>query len=206
MLKIENLSVLYNEHPILKNLSVTFSDGIITGLVGASGIGKTTLLRVIGGLVVPNEGKVISSYERISYVFQEPRLFPWMSTLENVLTVCGDESRAKEYLERLHLDPSAFSKFPHELSGGMKQRVSVARALAYEPDLLLLDEPFKGLDPETKKQTAELIFHEMKGRTVLMVTHDREDYVFCHEIMRFEGAPVSSLILEKSSKDSLPFA
>jgi NitT/TauT family transport system ATP-binding protein len=203
MLKIENMSVLYNEHPILKNLSVTFSDGITTGLVGASGIGKTTLLRIIGGLMPPSDGKIISSYERISFVFQEPRLFPWMSALENVTTVCKNESMAKEYLERLHLEPSAFSKFPHELSGGMKQRVSIARALAYGPDLLLLDEPFKGLDPDTKKQTADLLFQEMKGRTVLMVTHDREDYAFCHEIMRFEGVPVSSLILEKSSKDSL---
>ena len=202
MLTIENLSVSYKGTPVLKNLNACFSDGITTGLVGASGAGKTTLLRVIGGLLAPDEGHVISSYNRIAYVFQEPRLFPWMTALENVSAVCDNKKLAKEYLKGLQLHSDSLSKFPHELSGGMKQRVSLARALAYEPDLLLLDEPFKGLDSETKREAMRFLFEHMQGKTVLMVTHDSDDLPFCHQILRFEGAPVSELILEKSSKDA----
>lgn len=193
MLKLENLTVRYQKQTVLDRLSADLPEGKIVAITGASGIGKTTLLQTIAGLLRPSEGKVISDYHRISYIFQEPRLFPWMTALENVTTVCNDETKARELLTKLLPDTDAADKYPAQLSGGMKQRISIARALAYEPDLLLLDEPFKGLDPQTRKQTTRFVFEQMKGKTVLMVTHDKEDLAFCDVILSMDRAPVSTL-------------
>ena len=199
MLKLENLTVEYQKNKILENVSVSFVDGTITAITGRSGIGKTTLLRVLCGLKKPSDGKVLSSYNRPAYIFQEPRLFPWMTALENVLAVCNDEEKARHYLSRLLPDEGALLKYPHELSGGMKQRVSIARAIAYEPDLLLMDEPFRGLDPETKEETVRLVLDSIRRKTVLTVTHDEEDLV-CDFVLRMENTPASHLILEKIDK------
>lgn len=200
MLKLENLTVEYQKNKILENVSVSFVDGTITAITGRSGIGKTTLLRVLCGLKKPSDGKVLSSYNRPAYIFQEPRLFPWMTALENVLAVCNDEEKARHYLSRLLPDEGALLKYPHELSGGMKQRVSIARAIAYEPDLLLMDEPFRGLDPETKEETVRLVLDSIRRKTVLTVTHDEEDLVWCDFVLRMENTPASHLILEKIDK------
>ncbi len=187
MLKLNDLCVSFGEKQVLKHLHHTFSDGQVTAVVGASGIGKTTLLRVIAGLQKPNDGQVESSYERIAYLFQEPRLFPWMTALENVSAVCDDPKKAEDYLAKLLPDRADHGKFPSELSGGMKQRVALARALAYEPDLLLMDEPFKGLDAETKALVTEFLFHQIQGITAIMVTHDASDLCFCQQVLRLES-------------------
>ena len=200
MLKLENLTVEYQKKKIFENLSISFEDGKITAITGRSGIGKTTLLRVLCDLKKPSGGKVLSSYSRPAYIFQEPRLFPWMTALENVLCVCGDEEKARYYLGRLLPDEAAHEKYPHELSGGMKQRVSIARALAYEPDLLLMDEPFRGLDPETKEETVAFLLDSLRGKTVITVTHDEEDLAWCDLVLRMESTPDSRLILEKIDK------
>ena len=170
------------------------------GIVGTSGIGKTTLLQAIAGLKAPHAGKILSSYKKIAYIFQEPRLFPWMTALENITSVGADEETARQYLRALFGSDEVAKKYPSELSGGMKQRVSIARALAYKPDLLLLDEPFRGLDAETKAETARLLFHQMKGKTLLLVTHDADDLAFCHAVVRMEGTPHVRLVLEKEGR------
>ena len=200
MLKFENLTVRYGKQTVIDRLNFDFPEGCVIAITGASGIGKTTLLNVIAGFLKPNGGSLLSDHHAPAYIFQEPRLFPWMTALENVTTVCDDPRRAAELLDRLLPDADAKNKYPHELSGGMKQRVSVARALAYHSDLLLMDEPFKGLDPETREQVSRLVFEESKGKTVLMVTHDREDLSYCDFLLRIEGAPVSQFILEKSGR------
>ncbi|MBQ2999996.1 MAG: ATP-binding cassette domain-containing protein [Clostridia bacterium] len=199
MLTLENLTLRYKKKTVLDRVSFDFSEGCTTGVVGASGIGKSTLLHAIAGLKKCDGGKILSSHERISYIFQEPRLFPWMTALENITVVGAEKSLAEHYLHALFEDADEVAKkYPHELSGGMKQRISVARALAYAPDLLLLDEPFRGLDAETKTVVQRLIFNEMQGKTMLLVTHDDDDLAFCEEIVRMQGSPVSEILLEKS--------
>ena len=199
MLRIEDLTVRYDRQTVIEGLTFSFAEQQITAITGASGIGKTTLLNVLAGLRKPDSGKRISSYQRPAYIFQEPRLFPWMTALENVSSVCNNPQKAKEFLDILLPDADAANKFPHELSGGMKQRVSIARALAYDFDILFLDEPLKGLDPHTRAVTASILFEATKRKTVLMVTHDQEDTAFCHHVLRLEGSPASALLLEKSS-------
>ncbi len=201
MLKLEQLTLRYGKQTVLDGVSFEFLTGGVTGIVGASGIGKSSLLHTIAGLKVPNGGKIHSSHERLSYIFQEPRLFPWMTALENITAVGADEETAMRYLRILFDDADEVAKkHPHELSGGMKQRISIARALAYAPDLLLLDEPFRGLDVETKERVFHLILEETKQKTLLLVTHDEADLALCNEIVRMEGSPVSRLLLEKSGR------
>ena len=198
MLNVNHLTVSYGKQTVIKNLSYSFPEGAVIGIVGASGIGKTTLLNTLAGLIKPTSGTVERSAERISYLSQEPRLFPWMTAMENVLAVCNDEKKAAYWLTRLLPDPQAHHQPPDSLSGGMKQRVSIARALAYEGDIYFLDEPFKGLDSETKQRVAVDFFEATSGKTILMVTHDEDDLSYCDVILRMIGNPVSSLILEKA--------
>lgn len=196
MIRLENISVSFEGQEVLSRLSCSFEEGQIHAISGASGVGKTTLLNVIAGLITPSEGRVICDAERIGYIFQEPRLFPWMTALENVSCVCGDTEKARYYLELLL--PDACDKLPAELSGGMKQRVSIARALAYEPTLLLLDEPFKGLDDESKKHTVDVVLEYIKGRTAIMVSHDRDELSLASRVYIAGGAPVTALNEVKS--------
>ena len=204
MIVLKNISVNFDEKTVLENFSATFEDGKKYAIMGQSGIGKTTILNVISGLVKTLGGTVKNtSGNKISYIFQEPRLFDWMDVTENVSIVSPlpkkqAEEKAKEILTALGLGDSLDS-LPKELSGGMKQRVSIARAIAYEPDVLLLDEPFKALDEEMKKSVAEYLFSAMDGKTVIMVTHDATDTVYTDFTAHISSTPVSSLEMVKSN-------
>ena len=191
MIKLEHLLVRYEKQTVINDLSFTFEDGHVYGILGESGIGKTTLINVIAGLLSPDDGELLCQYEKIGYVFQEPRLFPWMTALENVKCVCNDEGKARYYLSMLLADSE--DKLPDELSGGMKQRVSIARALAYEPQLLLLDEPFKGLDEETKKEVMEKVAYFIKGKTAILITHSPEELCICDRVLRLTNDGVTLL-------------
>ena len=172
MLRLENISVSFGEKRVLRGFSFDFEKGRLYAVTGGSGVGKTTLLNVICGLVTPDGGRVVKDENlRIRAVFQDDRLLPWRTVLQNAVLRDGDEEDAKEPLNALGLG-AELGSYPDSLSGGMRRRTAIARALCARPGLLLLDEPSNGLDAEIKKKTAELIRERMRGGTVITATHD----------------------------------
>jgi len=200
MLRIENLCVSYGKSLIIDGLSYTFEDGVKYAIMGASGIGKTTLLNVIAKTKKARGGSVTSSHITLSYIFQEPRLFPWLTALENVTLVCKDADKAKSILCELISDEGICEKYPDELSGGMKQRVAIARALAFESDIVLMDEPFKGLDAELKDTVRSFVFDRLKKKTVILITHDPDDLAYCDTVLRMSGSPVTHFETELTNQ------
>ncbi|MBO4979820.1 MAG: ABC transporter ATP-binding protein [Clostridia bacterium] len=177
MLKANNLCVTLGGKPVLENFSFFCEDVGCTALMGASGIGKTTFLRVLAGLIRPDSGEIESTFTRVSVKFQEPRLFDWLTVKQNVAAVLSGEeadSIAEKWLSAVGLEKH-LHKYPHELSGGMAQRVALARALAYGGDLLLLDEPFSAVDEATKAPLLELIRAYAQSHAVILVTHSKEE-------------------------------
>ena len=178
MIELRNVSLTFGEQTVLEDQNLIVSPGSQAAFMGPSGCGKTSLLRLVAGLLSPTGGMVSVHTDRISYLFQEPRLLPWLTAEENVNAVLSDNATslpdARSWLDAVGLG-SAATKYPRELSGGMQQRVSLARALAYDGDVLLLDEPLKGLDAETKSEMLDLIRTYTAGKTVLLATHDREE-------------------------------
>ena len=178
MLIIEKLGKRFGEKTVFENLSFICKDVGVTAIMGTSGIGKTTLLNIITGLEKATEGKITSTFSKISYKFQEPRLFEWLTALENVAVVIDNkqegESIARELLCAVGLSES-LDKYPTELSGGMQQRVSLARTLAHGGDLLILDEPFSAVDVETRDVLISVVAEYAKSHAVLLVTHSQEE-------------------------------
>ena len=178
MIEVHDLTVTYDGRDILHNVTLTVPDGAHIALMGPSGCGKTTLLRVLAGLRAPDGGSVRVSPGRIACVFQEPRLLPWRTATENVNAVLSDRAQtmpqARAWLERLELGEAA-EQYPAALSGGMQQRVAIARALAYDAPVLLLDEPFRGLDAALRARVTACIAAETQGRTLVLATHDPAD-------------------------------
>ena len=175
-MELKHVSKSFGEKTILSDFSCAFSDGI-TCILGPSGGGKTTLLRLITGLILPDSGEIIGfSDKKISAVFQEDRLFENLSAERNVLLTARHgftHADAEALLASLGLtEPTARVR---TMSGGMRRRVAVARALAADYDVLLLDEPCTGLDGETRQIVLNVIREACTGRTAICVTHDPED-------------------------------
>ncbi len=179
---------------ILQDISLKINEQEVVGILGPSGCGKTTLLRIIAGLEQPTEGEVLLDGEAVSkqgarmgMIFQEHALLPWRSVLDNVslgleiqqMPLKERKEKAMRYLELVGLQGSAHSR-PYELSGGMRQRAAVARSLVLEPSLLLMDEPFSALDPQTRKQIQEDIIRiqETAAKAIVFVTHSVEEAIF----------------------------
>lgn len=180
MLIFEHVTFSYDKKLILNEFSMTLKKGEILAIMGGSGLGKSTILNLTAGLLKPQSGKVKCNATKISYAFQEPRLFPWMTVLDNVNAVLSktDEpiSDAVQALDFVQLSESV-NLYPSELSGGMKSRVSLARAIAYGGDLYLLDEPFAALDEDLKHTLAINLRNHIKkcGASALFVTHQHSD-------------------------------
>ena len=198
MIKVENLSKQYAGTTVVDAVSMEIAQNSITVIVGTSGSGKSTLLRMINRLVEPSAGRVLLEGKdtraepahllrrRIGYAIQGHGLFPHRTVAENIATVpqlLGWEparirARVEELLQVFQLDPKDYAAaFPHELSGGQQQRVGVARALAAEPAVLLMDEPFGALDPiiRAKAQEDLLAIQRRFGTTIVLVTHDMDE-------------------------------
>lgn len=198
MIEIDAVTKRYDGRTVVDNVSMTIAPGTVTVIVGTSGSGKTTLLRMINRLVEVSDGRILidgednrglAGYElrrRIGYVIQGHGLFPHRTVAQNIATVPRllgwkkdrIEAKTNELLERFQMDPEIYAaRFPHELSGGQQQRVGVARALAAEPNILLMDEPFGALDPviRAKAQDDLLAVQKLLGTTIVLVTHDMDE-------------------------------
>lgn len=180
-IRIEHLNKSYHDRPVLQDLSLSIPIGQITAVMAPSGVGKTTLLRILMGLETADSGKIEGlDGLRLSAVFQEDRLCANLSPVSNIRLVTGSSLSRQEILSALEQTglSDCAGQPARELSGGQRRRVALLRALLAPWDLLLLDEPFKGLDTETRKQIMDYVllhFHKKPGRTALLVTHDESE-------------------------------
>jgi NitT/TauT family transport system ATP-binding protein len=178
----------------LRDMSLDFPKGQLTSLLGPSGCGKTTLLKIIAGLLIPNQGEVYVNDQIVTepgpdraFVFQDFALMPWASVIRNVafglelrkVAKSEREDIARKYIKQVGLDGFENS-FPHELSGGMRQRVGLARALSVDSPVLLMDEPFSAVDEQTRRKFQEELLQLVKNenKTFIFVTHSIEEAVY----------------------------
>lgn len=178
----------------VKDINFKIKDGEIVGILGPSGCGKTTILRMIAGLDKPTEGEIYNNEELIKdpskdkgFIFQQYSLFPWLTVIENVSFSLKLEKKPKEEIEKLaleYLDIVGLREFknhyPHELSGGMKQRVAIVRSLINNPSILLMDEPFSAIDMQNRRKLQEVFIKIQKDikMTTVFVSHDVDEAVF----------------------------
>ena len=181
MIVADSLRKSFDRNLLWENISFTLTPGIYC-FRGPSGCGKTTLGRILAGLDTPNSGRVSGVEGRPAVLFQEPRLLPAVSALDNVACIShGNKGReiARDLLQDLHFTEEDLNKRPHELSGGMQQRVALARLLLFAKEnpgnFALLDEPFRGLDSHTKAVAAAMIQRHLTGRITVIITHDESD-------------------------------
>ena len=184
----------YGDVEALRDMSLDFPKGQLTSLLGPSGCGKTTLLKIIAGLLIPNQGEVYVNDQIVTepgpdraFVFQDFALMPWASVIRNVafglelrkVAKSEREDIARKYIKQVGL--AGFeSSFPHELSGGMRQRVGLARALSVDSPVLLMDEPFSAVDEQTRRKFQEELLQLVKNenKTFIFVTHSIEEAVY----------------------------
>jgi len=210
---ITNLSKKYGNETIFEDFNLVFEKNKITGILGPSGAGKTTLLNLCSGLEQPDCGKIEGiNLQSISYIFQEPRLLPWRTVRENLRFVFKEKAIKKPgphdddidaILELVGL-ATVGDYYPQELSGGMRQRVSIARAFLYPSELLLMDEPFSSLDFSLKNRLIEdfLEIWEQDKRTVIFVSHNEDEIRrLAQVILTFSDKPVKILKKECINKN-----
>ena len=210
----------YGDVEALRDMSLDFPKGQLTSLLGPSGCGKTTLLKIIAGLLAPNQGEVYVNGQIVTepgpdraFVFQDFALMPWASVLRNVafglelrkVPKSEREDIARKYIKDVGLDGFEDS-FPHELSGGMRQRVGLARALSVDSPVLLMDEPFSAVDEQTRRKFQEDLLQLVKeeSKTFIFVTHSIEEAVYVSDqvaILLPRPSRVSEIIKPSSFKN-----
>ena len=235
MIKLENLTKHFSQKhgqtfKAVDNVNLNVPEGEMCVLLGPSGCGKTTTLKMINRLITPSSGTILINGEdtsgmdtvtlrrNIGYVIQQIGLFPNMTIEENITVVprmlgwdkARCKTRAEELMDMVALDPHKFlNRYPREMSGGQQQRVGVARALAADPEVLLMDEPFGALDPVTREalQQEMLRIHRLLGRTIVLVTHDIDEALRLADHLVLmdggevvqQGAPLEMLLRPKNS-------
>ncbi|WP_369264068.1 ABC transporter ATP-binding protein [Streptomyces sp. R35] len=224
MLDVRGLNKVYEGSgrrvEAVRDLTFTVEAGELVCLVGPSGCGKTTLLKCMGGLLTPTAGEVLLAGRKVSgpppgmaFVFQEygRSLFPWMRVGANVELPLKQKNLSKARRRELVADAlesvgltDAAGAYPWQLSGGMQQRVAIARALAYEPDVLLMDEPFAAVDAQTRADLEDLVrgLWRQRGITILFVTHDIDEAVYLGE--RVVVLSASPTVVQEQLKVDLP--
>ena len=209
-LEAEKISMVFHSRgrdvEALRQISVTVESGEFVSIVGPSGCGKTTLLRIVAGVVQPESGRVLLDGHPVTkpgreraMVFQQDSLLPWRTVMDNVTLGLQIAGRSKE--ERIEIGQSFIdlvgltgfeNSFPHELSGGMRQRANLSRALAVDPDILLMDEPFASLDAQTRElmQSELLKIWERSNKTVLFITHQIDEAIYLSDrVVVMSGRP-----------------
>lgn len=199
-LTINSLKISFGNLKVIDNLNLEFNSNKVHCIFGPSGCGKSTLFNIMAGMISADSGQIEGLKEkRISYVFQEERLLPWATAEENILFVL-ESHYTKEKAKKLSdkyislVDLSEFKNhYPHQLSGGMKQRVCIARAFAFGGDILVMDEPFKGLHLELKINLMDYVISYLKGndKIVFFITHDIDEALYLGDyIYVFTGPPL----------------
>lgn len=187
-IRIKNVSKTYGEKQVLSQLSKEFPAGETTVIMGVSGCGKTTLLRILLGLEKADSGEVTGMPERVAVLFQEDRLCEDVSAYENIALVLerkkthaqrdAQKCRIEQEAAQVGITADDLKQNVMELSGGMRQRIALLRALLYDADCVILDEPFKGLDAATKEIVMQYVKEKVAGRTTFLVTHEQAEADF----------------------------
>ncbi|MBP2199352.1 ABC transporter ATP-binding protein [Pantoea cypripedii] len=193
---LHDLGFSWGSQPLCQQLNLRLRGGKTTVMLGRSGIGKSTLLRLVAGLLQPQQGRITGVAASVAWMGQQDLLYPWLSVLDNVMLAARlnrdkpDPERARHLLEQVKLEQVAHAR-PDTLSGGMRQRVALARTLYAQRDVVLMDEPFATLDVMTKLSLQTLTATLLQGKTVLLVTHDPlEACRMADDILLLSGQPL----------------
>ncbi|MBW6536566.1 MAG: ATP-binding cassette domain-containing protein [Mariniphaga sp.] len=209
-LQVENMNKSYNGKFLFNNFQIEFFEGTITCILGPSGCGKTTLLNIIGKIIPSDSGNLLGFDDKeFSYIFQDPRLLPWKTVRGNIefvlsrdLSAGKRKAQAEQLIRLVELEGFA-GYYPLQLSGGMRQRVSIARAFASPSDIILMDEPLTGLDIALKQNLIQWFSQIWKSdrRTVIFVTHDVDEALLLgNEIVVLSKAPAQIIVRENISE------
>ncbi len=209
MLVLDRIYYQYDRSSILDGISLSIAPGKILCLTGPSGCGKTTLLKIAAGLITPSAGVVNNGFAGTAYVFQEPRLLPWQTTQENIafgLKARGVPQPKRDHISQLLAQQlgleQALKHYPHQLSGGMQQRVALGRALAINPDLLLLDEPFNGLDVGRRREFQEILLQLLSeyNLAACIISHDLAEAVRLGDLILVMSPSPSRIVYQWQSQ------
>lgn len=192
MINFSNINISFNERNLYKDFSISFNENSINFIMGESGVGKTTLIKHL-------KDELLTKGNRVSITFQESRLIPWKNVYKNLEIVIKNKfnkderkKKIKEILDNMNLKGTE-NLFPYELSGGMKQRISIARAILFDGDIFIMDEPFKGLDKYNKEKIIYFLkdYFKKKQKTVIIISHDiNEVREFVDSFISLKNEPV----------------
>ncbi len=200
MPEFRDVSLSFDGRTILDHFQFSLEEKTRTAVLGTSGSGKTTILRLVSGLQKPDSGTVGSFSGKPSFLFQDDRLLPWSSALENLTALGIPPERAKKYLAKVGLAGEE-DKLPEELSGGMKRRLAIARCFAHGGDTFYLDEPLQGLDLKTAGDVLAFMAGELRGKSALLITHNPEEALTLADRVVIVSGPPLQVVSDRPSAD-----